>query len=179
VKPADPNNASDVNYAIGAVNGRGGAGGNVEKCKPDGQRQLRGGYYRRQRRGDAQPWRPVGQCDDGQFRPCGSVLNIQVAGSIGNDSATVAIKSYNNILQGQTMQNFVDNFIVGNPSSLLSDSVGNVGLVAGAAGNTEGGQISTAGVNGSVNTVYAENITSMVAGNVTRWLPSRASPITA
>lgn len=110
----------------------------------------------------------------------GSISNVSVAGSIGNIDPLVAIQSYNNIftgvtsngiVTGTTMQDFVDNYILGTPSAPMDDSVGNVGLVAGAAGFVEGSQTgtmvpSTDGINGSVTNIHAENIMSMVAGNV-------------
>jgi hypothetical protein len=114
----------------------------------------------------------------------GSITNISVAGNIGNPDTTTAILSYNNIYTGitangiancYTMQQFVDNYILGDPTAPMDDSIGNVGLVAGANGYVQGPQIngqpgplvaSLAGVNGSVTDVHAENIMSMIAGNV-------------
>ena len=96
----------------------------------------------------------------------GSVGNIAVQGSIGDCAAGVAIRSYNNFFAGQTMQEFVDSYIIGDISGVMDDAVGNVGLVAGAAGRVEGGLPSTDGINGSVNNIIATNIMSMVAGNV-------------
>ena len=112
----------------------------------------------------------------------GSILNVAVTGSIGNSDPNVAIISYNNIftgitsngvVTGPTMQDFVDNYILGNPSAPMDDTVGNVGLVAGAAGFVEGANAgvlvpSANGINGSVSNVHAENIMSMIAGNVDR-----------
>ena len=76
----------------------------------------------------------------------------------------------NGVVTGTTMQDFVDNYILGDPSAPLTDAVGNVGLVAGAAGfvlGTGGALVpSTDGVNGSVSNVHAASIMSMIAGNV-------------
>ena len=107
-----------------------------------------------------------------------NLSGIGVAGSIGDCDPTVAIKSYNDLLnltgQGsQTMQQFVTSYVVGTPSLPMDNNVGNVGLVAGAAGYVESPigiskslQASINGVNGSVTNIHAENIMSMVAGNV-------------
>jgi len=118
----------------------------------------------------------------------GSIANVAVAGSIGNPENVpgdpIPIISYNNIFTGiaggtsgvqvagcYTMQEFVDNYIIG-AFGEMDDTVGNVGLVAGAAGRVEGQTAtaatvaSTDGVNGSVANVHADNIMSMIAGNV-------------
>ena len=48
----------------------------------------------------------------------------------------------------------------------LDNTVGNVGLVAGAAGRVLGNLPAQNGINGSVNNVSAQHIMSMVAGSV-------------
>lgn len=113
----------------------------------------------------------------------GSITNIFIAGSLGNIAPNVAIRSYNHELAGETVADFVnanlrDPLIPGS----VDDSVGNVGLLAGAAGRLKlvpvkfGGtsdvvfltQPLTGGVNGSVIGLTARNIMSMVAGSVER-----------
>jgi hypothetical protein len=121
----------------------------------------------------------------------GSITNVSITGNIGNSDPNVAIVSYNNIftgvttngvITGPTMQDFVDNYILGRPDLALNDSVGNVGLVAGAAGRVEGTAIdpitnlpvpapgtltpSSNGINGYVTNIRAQSIMSMIAGNV-------------
>ncbi|MEQ1862863.1 MAG: hypothetical protein ABMA13_23320, partial [Chthoniobacteraceae bacterium] len=113
----------------------------------------------------------------------GSISKVRVDGSIGNLDPQVPIKSYNDIRTGQTMDDFVrlklrDESAPGS----VSDTDGNVGLVAGAAGRVKsvfnGYSVSNqpifptspavGGVNGSVFSVTARNIMSAVAGNVER-----------
>jgi hypothetical protein len=122
----------------------------------------------------------------------GSILNVHVDGSIGNIGAldntnhivaNIPLKSYNDVLGGETLQNFVtvnlrDPLVPGS----FDDSVGMVGLVAGAAGRLK--QVSSGfnttnevnyrsvpaknGINGSVTGLEASNIASMIAGAVER-----------
>ena len=124
----------------------------------------------------------------------GSVSGIQVAGTIGTISrdstlgavANPPIKSYTatyNVSETATasttsVTQFVD--FLASPASmgddfnlpfLLDDSVGNVGMVVGAAGTVRGGQAARDGVNGSVTTVSASSILSIIAGSVDRVAP--------
>ncbi|MEA3187186.1 MAG: hypothetical protein QOD99_1016, partial [Chthoniobacter sp.] len=113
----------------------------------------------------------------------GSVTGATIAGNIGNlaNSATPpelgspsAIKAYNDISSGERVSDFVRTFMIEDGSTPLDDSVGNVGLVAGAAGrvrDVNGDGVLEAvgfGINGSVSNVHARNIMSMVAGSVDR-----------
>src|SRR5205823_13176565 len=93
----------------------------------------------------------------------GSITGVSISGNIGNNSPTVPIKSYNDILNGERMADFVANTLLANPPGTLDDTVGNVGLVAGAAGRVQGNQSTTFAANGSVSNVSATNIMSMVA----------------
>jgi hypothetical protein len=113
----------------------------------------------------------------------GSIANVFIAGSIGNIAANVPIKSYNRELAGETVAEFVnanlrDPLLPGS----FDDSIGVVGLVAGASGRLKeipisfGGnddvvflsQPATGGLNGSVSNLTARSIMSMVAGSVER-----------
>src|SRR5207302_10119249 len=67
---------------------------------------------------------------------------------------------------GERMADFVANTLLANPPGALDDTVGNVGLVAGAAGHVKGNQPTTFAANGSVSNLSASNIMSMVAGSV-------------
>jgi hypothetical protein len=116
----------------------------------------------------------------------GSITNILSTGSLGNVDSVTPIKSYNNVLAGETMDDFVQKSLRNElaPGS-LADDVGNVGLVVGAAGRikqifkgydpsnnpvfpsvpapSEGNA-----VNGSLKNIEARSIMAAVAGNVER-----------
>lgn len=108
----------------------------------------------------------------------GSISSINVQGNIGDSDVgapidTAPIKAYNNILSGTagvdlTMADFVKTTLLNNPTVALDDSVGNVGIVAGAAGRIINNDPAASGINGSVTNVKATNIMSMVAGSVDR-----------
>ncbi len=113
----------------------------------------------------------------------GSISNISLAGEAGNMDASIGIKSYNNILAGETVADFVKTRLVA-PLGLpefLTDGIGNVGVVVGAAGRNKGvildpfgGPITYRslsaryGVNGSLENFTARNLMSAVAGSVDR-----------
>jgi hypothetical protein len=169
-KPAASTNAAqmaeNIVYAVGGVNGPGGAGGTINSFVQEGSVSthvdlIAGNGGATVNHSEAAQNATVDNSGVG-----GSILNVSIQGSIGNSDATVAIKSYNDIFAGQTMQDFVDTYIIADETAVMSDSIGNVGLVAGAAGRVEGGLPSMNGINGSVSNVHAENIMSMVAGNV-------------
>ncbi len=185
-RPADPHDPIDINYSNGGSNGAGGNGGSIigftQPLTVNTHVDLIAGN------GGATPNHSVavGNATTDNSGRGGSIENINVAGSIGAApaaDANIPIISYNNIFTGVTangiantftMQQFVDNYILGDPTAALTDAIGNVGLVAGAAGMVDGGLLnggpslapSTSGVNGSVTNIQAENIMSMVAGNV-------------
>ena len=113
----------------------------------------------------------------------GSILNVSLAGNIGNIQPNIRLTSYNDVIAGQSLQDFVtinlrDPLVPGS----FDDSIGMVGLVAGAAGRLKEvpngfdpsntinyrSQPATGGVNGSVINITARNIASMVAGSVER-----------
>jgi len=106
----------------------------------------------------------------------GSILNINVVGSIGQvQDATVPIKSYNDFANGQTIQDFVDTAI--RNGTVLDDSIGNVGAVVGASGRVKAAPDAVAsgnfslqpafqGVNGNLIGVSAHALMSAVAGSV-------------
>lgn len=96
----------------------------------------------------------------------GSISNVNISGNIGNTDPAVAIKSYNDTLAGETMADFVLNTFINNPFFTFDDAIGNVGLVAGAAGHVQNNQPTSFIKNGSVSSVRASNIMSMIAGSV-------------
>ena len=114
----------------------------------------------------------------------GSVRNVLADGTIGNIRPGVEIRSYNKLnAQGETMADFI-NINLRDPLSpgSVDDSVGNVGIVVGAAGRLKEGfkDYSTShiaiytsnpafgGINGSLETITAREIMSAVAGSVER-----------
>jgi hypothetical protein len=113
----------------------------------------------------------------------GSIRNVSLAGEAGNMDPAVGIKSYNNILAGETVADFVKSKLIKvlGENEILTDEVGNVGVVVGAAGRNKGiildpfGAPTTYrslsaryGVNGSLENFTARNLMSAVAGNVDR-----------
>ncbi len=114
----------------------------------------------------------------------GSISNVVADGNIGNVvSSQVPIKSYNDIRNGETMADFVQNKLRDESSpGAIDDSKGNVGLVVGAAGRIKSvfngydganqpifpSTPAVGGVNGSVLNVQARNIMAAVAGSVER-----------
>ncbi len=119
----------------------------------------------------------------------GSIQNVTVAGNIGNvtgdnpntpQNEDVAIKSYNDILNGETIAQFVDARLR-NGFGTITDADGNVGAVVGAAGrnkavvidpvnnpNVYTSQPASFAKNGDLITMTARNILSAVAGSVDR-----------
>jgi hypothetical protein len=188
----------DIANAVGGVNGPGGNGGSITGFSQPTSVQTHVDLIAGN--GGATLAHSVfaGNATVDNSGAGGSITNVSVAGSIGNpeniSGSPVPIVSYNNIFTGiaggysgtqvagcYTMQEFVDNYILGStlpgtyslvPFNPINDTVGNVGLVAGAAGRVEGATsiaptvASTDGVDGSVSNVHAENIMSMIAGNV-------------
>lgn len=97
----------------------------------------------------------------------GSISNVTLKGSAGDLASNQAIKSYNAV--GTSMADFVASFLVADNSGPLDNSVGNVGVLAGAAGFVSGDLASSNKLNGSVsNFTTVKGIMSMVAGSVNR-----------
>jgi hypothetical protein len=204
VAPSDPKNPLAVAMAIGGVNGPGGAGGSINNFTQPSSVNTHVDLIAGNGGATINHSVAAGNATTDNSGVGGSITNIAVTGSIGNSDPNVAIKSYNNVLTGYasytsdgtdtgtinyfytgtTMQDFINNCVLGTISlpilnsggqvvvreagiSLpMNDSVGNVGLVAGAAGRVEGGVPSSSGVSGSVSNISATNIMSMVAGDV-------------
>lgn len=113
----------------------------------------------------------------------GSIRDIRLAGEAGNMDPAVGIKSYNNIFAGETVDDFVRNGLlnpVGSPA-FLADSVGNVGVIVGAAGRNKAVILDPVdapttyrslparfATNGSLENFTARNLMSAVAGSVDR-----------
>ena len=104
----------------------------------------------------------------------GSITNVDIAGDIGNVSVSVAIKSYNDIKTNQRMADFVQSYVRDNLSSVLGDSVGNVGILVGSNGrvrdNNNDGILdpSGSGTTGVLTDIKFRNLMSAVAGSVDR-----------
>ncbi|HZJ15483.1 MAG TPA: hypothetical protein VFD27_10550 [Chthoniobacteraceae bacterium] len=113
----------------------------------------------------------------------GSVRNVFVSGSIGNIQPNIAIRSYNDLLQDESMADFVnanlrDPLVPGD----FTDSTGLVGLVVGGSGRLKEVQVgydnannadfrsnpAFRGINGDAMNIEARNIMAMVAGSVVR-----------
>jgi hypothetical protein len=107
----------------------------------------------------------------------GFIKNVDVRGSIGNVAEDQPIKAYNDPTESLT--EWVDRYLRGIfPLGPLNDSIGNVGIVAGAAGRikpiaVEGGfetqpAPGATKLNGSVQNITARLLMSAVAGDVNR-----------
>ena len=179
-------NVNDLAHAVlafGGVTGAGGNGGSVTNVQQPSSVQtsvdiIAGNGGSTPNAGSlTTPTTTVGQG--------GSISNIAVAGTIGTVSRDTSlgatsnppIKSYSatDPVTNVTTTSLTDfvNFLA-SPDSLLfrlDDTVGNVGMVAGAAGTVSGGQPASNGINGSVATVSASSILSIVAGSVDRVAP--------
>lgn len=103
----------------------------------------------------------------------GSISKVNLKGDAGDILSDQAIKSYNAL--GTTMAEFVRDVLAADSPPVLTNALGNVGVVAGSAGRVAvaanpatGGYQAAYGTNGSVTDFTAENIMSMVAGSVDR-----------
>ncbi len=106
----------------------------------------------------------------------GSIMNVHLDGNIGNIDPTVSFSSYNDVLNGESVQDFVTQNLRLMPGP-IDDSVGMVGAVVGAAGRLKevpagGGEFRSqpapGGKNGKLIDISARNIASAVAGSVDR-----------
>lgn len=111
----------------------------------------------------------------------GSIQNIAFNGKVGNTELAVAIKSYNDILNGETLKDYVERKIrIGEDVfETLSDANGNVGFVVGSAGRNKAvadedapldfnSKPATGAKNGSLININVSMIMSAVAGSVDR-----------
>lgn len=127
----------------------------------------------------------------------GSVDTVNVTGTIGatdrnvNSQNNPAIKSYLDTTGTGAENGNLTTFVAATfggvindssqatgprafiPNSLvpLDNNLGNVGIVAGVAGHTQGNQPAQDGINGSVQNITASSIMSIVAGSVDRVAP--------
>lgn len=91
----------------------------------------------------------------------GSVTGVLLAGEAGRSAKEVAISTYSS--------DFVDRILRNGWGTQLNDTLGNVGVVAGAAGTVKNGLAGDgAAKNGSVTDLAARSIMSIVAGSVDR-----------
>jgi hypothetical protein len=115
----------------------------------------------------------------------GSILNVDIAGTAGNMNASSPIHGYNDTLNGETIQDYVESHLrVGlglGATETLGDGDGNVGIVVGAAGRNKAvrldplgqpydyiDQPATNAKNGDLISFEAQSIMSAVAGSVDR-----------
>jgi hypothetical protein len=115
----------------------------------------------------------------------GSVLNVNIEGTVGNMSPFSPIHSYNDTFGGETIQQFVESRLrIGEVPfgfETLGDGDGNVGIVVGAAGRNKAvrldplgapfdylDQPATNGKNGDLINFSGAAIMSAVAGSVDR-----------
>jgi hypothetical protein len=109
----------------------------------------------------------------------GSIRGVTLTGNAGQIDPTIPIKSYNDLLNGETIAEFVQTNIR-EQFGVLSDAVGNVGVVVGAAGRNKAvvsnpsepltfvDQPAQGSRNGSLIDFSARNLMSAVAGSVDR-----------
>jgi hypothetical protein len=110
---------------------------------------------------------------------------VTVAGELGNVASNVPLKSYNDLLNGETVADWIANKLIDlNGGDSLTDSDGNVGIIVGAAGRIKevfrngtyesqpSNQVRVDGrilaSNGELYNVEASNLASAVAGSVDR-----------
>lgn len=119
----------------------------------------------------------------------GSIRDISLAGEAGNIDPAVGLKSYNKLAppgtdrEDQTVADFVKKTLFSDIGQqvVLSDALGNVGVVVGSAGRNKGVILDPQGapftyrslparygVSGSLENFTARNIVSLLAGNVDR-----------
>jgi hypothetical protein len=128
----------------------------------------------------------------------GSITDVNLAGTVGSITRNLVtgsnppIKSYtdltgtgvdavstavflqtelNGIVSVAQTSDFEHDFIPNDPSFMLDDAAGNVGIVAGRAGFVKGGQGASDGINGSVENISATSFLSVIAGSVNNVAP--------
>jgi hypothetical protein len=177
----DPSFQNQAFKAFGGRVGRGGNGGNITGIFQSGGIQSRADLVAGNG-GDTVFYGTVADSLSFVGRG-GSVRNVTADGTLGNILDSIAILSYFNYRNGETMTDFIAKNLRDelSPGSIL-DSVGNVGVVVGAAGRLKrvyagndpahaANFVSTPAphsVNGDLSDVHARGILAAVAGNVDR-----------
>ncbi len=169
--------------AFGGRVGQGGQGGDIIAVSQFGGIASRGEFIAGNG-GDTVNYGTIADQTTGRFvGEGGLVRNIIADGTIGNILPGIAIKSYNDIRNGESMTDFITENLRDplSPGS-VDDSFGNVGIVVGAAGRLKEGfggySISHVpifdsnpafrGLNGTLSNIVAREIMSAVAGSVER-----------
>ena len=115
----------------------------------------------------------------------GSIMNVDLSGTAGNIDPASPIHAYNDVFNGETVQDYVESHLrVGigfGQLQTLGDGDGNVGIVVGAAGRNKAvrldplgqpydyiDQPATNAKNGDLINFEAQSIMSAVAGSVDR-----------
>lgn len=178
--PNDPS-PDQVKKAFGGRIGRGGAGGEINGIVAD----TATGANMDLIAGDGGSTVHYGNIGDkvSYVGRGGSIQNVNTKGNIGNSEAIVAIKSYNDILNGESMRDFVERRLRVGEALIesLGDSDGNVGIVVGSAGRIKAVVTDPVGApyeyttqpaknarNGDLINITASEIMSAVAGSVDR-----------
>ncbi len=172
--------------AFGGKVGKGGNGGSVLGVTQQGARAAQMDIIA----GDGGSTVNYGTVRDGKkgfVGIGGSVKQVYVTADLGNGSPFVALRSYNDVLNGESFGDFVQSDlidqtrVIGAPLVTLDDNVGNVGIIVGSAGRNKSVRLdpdnnptvyrsipSQAGVNGMLENVTALNLVAAVAGSVDR-----------
>ncbi len=169
--------------AFGGKVGQGGKGGDILSTTQLGGIASRADFIAGNG-GDTVNYGTIADQTTGKFvGKGGSIRNVNADGTIGNILPGIAILSYNDLRNGETLTDFIT-LNLRDPLSpgSVDDSVGNVGIVVGAAGRLKQGftGYSTShipifesnpafgGLNGSLTNITAREIMSAVAGSVER-----------
>jgi len=153
--------AEAAGYGLGNINGFGGNGGSISNFTQPSAVSVRVDLIAGNG-GSTINWGAITDSKVGVGRG-GSISNSTIAGSIGNVLGGSPILTYGGA--GFLTADFVAGIRDGSITS-IGDSVGNVGLIAGAAGRIANDLANGNAVNGSVTNLSARNIMSMVAGSV-------------
>jgi hypothetical protein len=178
--PIDPS-PDQANKAFGGKIGRGGDGGSIR-----GVTQLGGiGAHMDLIAGNGGDTVFYGHISDtgSSVGRGGSISGVFADGNVGNINATAPVKSYNDLVAGESMASFVETTLRDRFSGgSIGDEVGNVGIVVGSAGRLKGvfagydeqnqpvyrSLPAPKGVNGDLTDVSARSILAAVAGSVDR-----------
>lgn len=184
--PSDFGTPNQGLNAFGGKVGKGGNGGSVLGVTQQGGRAAQMDIIA----GDGGSTVNYGTARDGKkgfVGVGGSIKEVHLTADLGNNSEFVALRSYNDVLNGESFGDFVQSDLVSQSSAIgaglvaLDDSLGNVGVIVGAAGRNKSVVFdrlnnptiyrsvpSQAGINGSLENVTALNLVVAVAGSVDR-----------
>lgn len=155
---------ADLTQAYGGTLGFGGNGGSISGFTQAGVINISTDLIA----GDGGATRNYGTAADTKFNvgKGGSISNISLAGTAGSTDPSVEILSYTD--PGESNQQFVESVLLADPSAVIDNTLGNVGVIVGISGSVANGNPSTSSLNGSVTGFKASSIMSMIAGSVDR-----------